>query len=200
MLQADLLKLLWSRGGKRSLGSHYPYGLMESRSMEFIVGRDGMDPGWPSKPAYRACRMGCGADNASSNGPMNRTLVRYCARQNPQVGTARNMQIGCGGHVTNLIAQTVTATLGLAPPIAEKDLYEDTRKFSLVYDPAEDPIVVAEMEAMERDAKAGVLEKDVHDPDPSGSDLSADEDHEELWDEEIPARDQKAFSTNWNIR
>lgn len=45
------------------------------------------------------------ADNASSNGPMNRAVVRYCAQRNPNVGTARNMQIGCGGHVTNLVAQ-----------------------------------------------------------------------------------------------
>ncbi|KAJ7458820.1 hypothetical protein B0H11DRAFT_1924627 [Mycena galericulata] len=37
------------------------------------------------------------ADHASSNSPMNRCLVRYCSRDNPDVGTSRNMQIACGG-------------------------------------------------------------------------------------------------------
>ncbi|KAJ7478677.1 hypothetical protein B0H11DRAFT_1916660 [Mycena galericulata] len=88
-------------------------------------------------------------DNISSNGPMNHCLVF-----SKQPG-ARNMQIGCSGHVPNLVAQDVTATLGLAPPVAEKDLFEDTRKFAVVYDPAEDPVVVvAEMELMEEDLKA----------------------------------------------
>lgn len=138
---------------------------------------------------------------------MSRALVRFCARNNPKVGTARNMQIGCGGHVTNLVAQCVvshsiygfpivpdlhsrniTATLGLAPSIAEKDLYEDTRKFSLVYNPDEDPVVMAETEEMAKDIKAGRLEKDIHNPDPSGSDLSdsGDEENEGLWVDEAP--------------
>ncbi|KAF7378021.1 Reverse transcriptase-RNase H-integrase [Mycena sanguinolenta] len=129
--------------------------------------------------------LACGADNASSNGTMSRALVRFCIRKNPDVGTARNMQIGCGGHVTNLVAQNITATLSLAPPLAKKDLYEETRKYPLVYDPAEDPVVIAEMEEMENDRKKGELEKDIHDPDPSGSDLSASENEEEdLWVDE----------------
>jgi hypothetical protein len=68
-----------------------------------------------------------------------------------------------------------------------KDLYEDTRKYPLVYDPSSDPVVVAEMEEMERDVKEGQLEKDVQDPDPSGSDLSdsdSDDEHEDLWVDE----------------
>ncbi|KAJ7913778.1 hypothetical protein B0H13DRAFT_465884 [Mycena leptocephala] len=125
---------------------------------------------------------------------MNRALVRYCVRRNPNVGSARNMQIGCGGHVTNLVAQTITSTLGLAPPIAEKDLYEDTRKFSLVYDPAEDPVVVAETEEMEKDAKDGRLETDINDPDLSDSDISEsdEDDHENLWVDEVEVEAETA--------
>lgn len=82
--------------------------------------------------------------------------------------------------------RTITGTLGLAPLIVEKDLYEDTRKFPLVYDPAEDPVVVAEMEQMETDLKAGHLEKEIEDPDPSGSDLSDSDDDEDLWVDEEP--------------
>ncbi|KAK6988651.1 reverse transcriptase-RNase H-integrase [Favolaschia claudopus] len=136
-----------------------------------------------------ALLFSCGSDNASCNGTMCRGLVRFCIRGNPLVGSARNMQIGCGGHVTNLVAQTVTGTLGIAPPIAKKDLYEETRKFPLVYDPNDDPVVVAEMEEMEKDLKAGCLEKDVQEADLSGSDLSDDDDnsHENIWVDENDA-------------
>ncbi|KAJ7362501.1 hypothetical protein DFH08DRAFT_799533 [Mycena albidolilacea] len=120
---------------------------------------------------------------------------------------ARNMQIGCGGNVTNLVAQyivmivpnssvliiasrNITATLSLAPLFAEKDLYEDTRKYPLVYDPVEDPVVIVETEEMEKDLKEGELEKDIHEPDPSGSDLSdseSDNKVEDLWVDEASA-------------
>ncbi|KAJ7733468.1 hypothetical protein B0H16DRAFT_1579534 [Mycena metata] len=131
---------------------------------------------------------------------MNRTLVRYCARRNPDVGSARNMQIGCGGHVTNLVAQDIAAALGLAPPIAEKDLYEETRKFPLAYDPAEDPVVVAEMAVMKEDIEKGRLEKDVDDTDPSEPDLSESdvddaenpEDTEDLWVLEAEEEEEEA--------
>ncbi|KAJ7430802.1 hypothetical protein B0H11DRAFT_2390208 [Mycena galericulata] len=115
-------------------------------------------------------------DNISSNGPMNRCLVF-----SKQPG-ARNMQIGCSGHVPNLVAQDVTATLGLAPPVAEKDLFEDTRKFAVVYNPAEDPVVVvAEMELMEEDLKAGRLEAEIIAADGSELDLSDSDTGENLW-------------------
>jgi hypothetical protein len=73
-------------------------------------------------------------------------------------------------------------------------LYEDTRKFSLVYDPAEDPVVVAETEEMEKDVKDGCLEKEIHDPDPSDSDISDSDgdDHENLWVDEVDAEAETA--------
>jgi hypothetical protein len=47
------------------------------------------------------------ADPASSNGPLNKSIAKRCAKINPDTSSARNIQIGCGGHVTNIVAQSV---------------------------------------------------------------------------------------------
>ncbi|KAJ7438306.1 hypothetical protein B0H11DRAFT_2358807 [Mycena galericulata] len=110
------------------------------------------------------------------------------------------MQIGCSGHVPNLVAQDVTATLGLAPPVAEKDLYEDTRHTqicSCVFDPAEDPVaVVAEMELMEEDLKAGRLEAEIIAADGSELDLSDSDTGEDLWVDEAAVQADGAVQTD----
>lgn len=49
--------------------------------------------------------VGSTADNASSNGPLNKSIAKRCAKINPDTSCARNIQIGCGGHVTNIVAQ-----------------------------------------------------------------------------------------------
>ncbi|KAF7346736.1 Reverse transcriptase-RNase H-integrase [Mycena sanguinolenta] len=97
--------------------------------------------------------MASAADHASSNGPLNRTIARKCAALDTDATSARNIQIGCGGHCTNLVAQKITGTLGMSPKVEEVDLYNETRKYPLVYDPAKDPVVVQEMELMAAEAK-----------------------------------------------
>jgi hypothetical protein len=47
------------------------------------------------------------ADPASSNGPLNKSIAKRCAKINPDTSSARNIQIGCSGHVTNIVAQSV---------------------------------------------------------------------------------------------
>ncbi|KAJ7861287.1 hypothetical protein B0H13DRAFT_1115253 [Mycena leptocephala] len=57
------------------------------------------------KDKLAGCIIASAADHASSNGPLNRTVARKCAELNPDTASARNIQIGCGGHGTNLVAQ-----------------------------------------------------------------------------------------------
>ena len=45
------------------------------------------------------------ADNASSNGPLNRTLSKNLWKVSDFHIDADNMQIGCGGHVVNISCQ-----------------------------------------------------------------------------------------------
>jgi hypothetical protein len=45
-----------------------------------------------------------GADNASSNGPLNETLSKLLWSGDIHID-AQNMQIGCGGHVVNISCQ-----------------------------------------------------------------------------------------------
>jgi hypothetical protein len=53
-------------------------------------------------------------DNTSSNGPLNDTIARKCAEITLEATNARNMQIGCGGHVTNIVAQYSVSSI---PPL-----------------------------------------------------------------------------------
>ena len=48
---------------------------------------------------------GSTADNAASNGTMNRALTRHIAVKEGIVLSAEELQVGCGGHVTHLTGQ-----------------------------------------------------------------------------------------------
>ncbi|KAF7348260.1 Reverse transcriptase-RNase H-integrase [Mycena sanguinolenta] len=128
--------------------------------------------------------MGSAADNASSNGPLNRTIAKKCAKLNSDTASARNIQIGCGGHVSNIVAQGITGSLGMTPTLGTVDMYEESRKFPLVYDPNMDPAVMAEMELMAKETnekgKGGDSGSDVEvvdvEGDVSTSDSSESED------------------------
>jgi hypothetical protein len=77
----------------------------------------------------------------------------------------------------------------MAPPVAEKDLYEDTRKFPLAYDPSQDPEVVGETEQMCKEAKSGDVDNESEDGTESDvSDLEDDHDAD-LWVDEDPEND-----------
>ena len=45
------------------------------------------------------------ADNASSNGPLNKTISKCLQKVSGFHINARNMQVGCGGHVLNISSQ-----------------------------------------------------------------------------------------------
>ncbi|KAF7370112.1 Reverse transcriptase-RNase H-integrase [Mycena sanguinolenta] len=128
--------------------------------------------------------MGSAADNASSNGPLNRTIAKKCAKLNSDTASARNIQIGCGGHVSNIVAQGITGSLGMTPTLGTVDMYEESHKFPLVYDPNMDPAVMAEMELMAKETnekgKGGDSGSDVEvvdvEGDVSTSDSSESED------------------------
>jgi hypothetical protein len=71
------------------------------------------------------------ADHASSNGPLNRTVAKKCAAINPDTASARNIQIGCGGHGTNLVAQYISfvrviSHLLTVPQENHRDSWHDT--------------------------------------------------------------------------
>ena len=53
------------------------------------------------------CAGANAADNASSNGPLNRTLSKYLRKISKVHINPENMQVGCGGHVLNISAQCV---------------------------------------------------------------------------------------------
>jgi hypothetical protein len=46
-----------------------------------------------------------GADNASSNRQLNRTVSKYLWKVSNVHVNAVNMQVGCGGHVVNIACQ-----------------------------------------------------------------------------------------------
>lgn len=98
--------------------------------------------------------MASGADNASSNGTMNAAVCALAAKEKVKL-VARNVQIGCGGHVNNLVAQEATGMLGLTPTVAEQDLWEQNRKFGLT--------VEEETEEMNEPVKKRQRGKDVDD-------------------------------------
>ncbi|KAJ7324027.1 hypothetical protein DFH08DRAFT_1085349 [Mycena albidolilacea] len=141
--------------------------------------------------------MASTADHASSNGPLNRTVSKKCAELNPDTASARNLLIGCGGHGTNIVVQKITGTLGMSLKVEEFDLYNETRKFPLVYDSTVDPVVVREMELMAAEAKSET-KKDLSQDSDAGSDVeevesedtsedssdSADEEMDEEMDED----------------
>jgi hypothetical protein len=54
---------------------------------------------------YRYSTGANGADNASSNGPLNRKLSKLLWRASGYHIDAKNMQIGCAGHGLNIGAQ-----------------------------------------------------------------------------------------------
>jgi hypothetical protein len=56
------------------------------------------------------CAGANGTDNASSNGPLNRTLSKYLRQISKVHINPENMQVGCGGHVLNISAQCVLST------------------------------------------------------------------------------------------
>ncbi|KAJ7714918.1 hypothetical protein B0H16DRAFT_1701898 [Mycena metata] len=140
-----------------------------------------------SGPGKKKKTVGSAADNASSNGPLNRTICKKCAKINPDTATARNIQIGCGGHVTHLIAQAILHALGMAPPPDVEDMYEQSP--------------VAEMELMANEAKAEKEKKSAEsgedsdveevsgDDDASSSESDPDDDEEDWQDEDEDAPD-----------
>ena len=54
---------------------------------------------------YKEFSVANGADNASSNGPLNETLSKYLRKVSGVHIDPRNMQVGCGGHVLNISCQ-----------------------------------------------------------------------------------------------
>jgi hypothetical protein len=56
-----------------------------------------------------------GADNASSNGTLNRTLSKCLWKYSDYHVDAENMQVGCGGHVINISCQCVKFSLITIP-------------------------------------------------------------------------------------
>ncbi|KAF7296753.1 Reverse transcriptase-RNase H-integrase [Mycena indigotica] len=67
---------------------------------------------------------------------------------------AGRLMARCAAHVTNLIAQKITSSLGLTPAAEEVDLYEQNRKFPLVYTPETDPLVAEDTALMKAEAKS----------------------------------------------
>jgi hypothetical protein len=53
------------------------------------------------------CAGANSADNASSNGPLNRTLSKYLQQISKVHINPENMQVGYGGHILNISAQCV---------------------------------------------------------------------------------------------
>ncbi|CAK5282937.1 unnamed protein product [Mycena citricolor] len=99
------------------------------------------------------------ANNASSNGPMNEEVVRRCCKALPDFTMSletRNFQIGCGGHVTNLVAQKIDSVLGLCVAPEVEDLYDEIRSEPLFYDIEQDPVALEEQRVMEQETMAGV--------------------------------------------
>jgi len=47
------------------------------------------------------------ADNASSNGTLNHAISKYMAQSSDTHIDPLNMQVGCGGHVVNIVSQSV---------------------------------------------------------------------------------------------
>ncbi|KAJ7910361.1 hypothetical protein B0H13DRAFT_2272566 [Mycena leptocephala] len=135
-----------------------------------------------------AGKLLCSAtDNTSSNGPLNDTIARKCAEITLEATNARNMQIGCGGHVTNIVAQYSVS-------IARWGL--NAVKCPLVYDAEADPDVIAEMQVMkdeieEVNAKAKesvAMDSDVEEvsevEDSDASESESEDDDDEMWVDE----------------
>ena len=53
------------------------------------------------------CAGANGADNASSNGPLNCTISKYLQQVSKVHIDPQNMQVGCSGHVLNISSQCV---------------------------------------------------------------------------------------------
>ncbi|KAF7358398.1 hypothetical protein MVEN_00889900 [Mycena venus] len=92
-----------------------------------------------------------GGDNASSNGHLFQTICTLMWRINLHLD-ARNMQIGCAGHVLNIVAQTICHVLGIAEDPDVMDYYQETRQFALGYNSADDPEVIADTQLMAEEA------------------------------------------------
>ncbi|KAJ7797590.1 hypothetical protein B0H14DRAFT_2618814 [Mycena olivaceomarginata] len=116
--------------------------------------------------------VGSAADNASSNGPLNKSIAKRCAKINPDTSSARNIQIGCGGHVTNIVAQEITGSLGMSLAVQDLDMYKESP----------DPVVIVEMELMaqEETKLASYVEERGSDEDDS-SDTESESDSDDEW-------------------
>ena len=57
------------------------------------------------------CAGANGADNASSNGPLNCTISKYLWQVSKVHIDPQNMQVGCGGHVLDISSQCVLSAL-----------------------------------------------------------------------------------------
>ncbi|KAK7014646.1 hypothetical protein R3P38DRAFT_2638211 [Favolaschia claudopus] len=126
-------------------------------------------------------------DNASSNGPLCGTICTLMFKTGLHL-VRENAQIGCGGHVLNIVAQTIYFVLGIADDPDVVDYYEESRKFPLAYDSAQDPEVVAEMALMAEEAKSapdGAARTAGRAPDAADSDSdSSDDDNDDDQHEE----------------
>ena len=157
------------------------------------------------------------ADNASSNGPLNRRLSKYLWKVSNFHIDPDNMQIGCGGHVVNISCQyaeflnfsyistelhhtrAIYFGLGCADNPDVDDYYDQARGFPMVYCPDEDPQVVEEMKIAEAELKAGAEDVEDADQDSSGEDSTGDEgeeDGEDDWADVDEIEDDDASSEN----
>jgi hypothetical protein len=137
------------------------------------------------------------ADNASSNGPLNRTLSKCLWKASNFHINADNMQIGCGGHVVNISCQyakflnfiyvstnlydarAIYFGLGCADDPNVDDYYHQAHGFPMVYSPDEDPEVVEEMRIAKAELKAGADDVEDADQDSSSEDSTGDEGDED---------------------
>ena len=60
---------------------------------------------------YFCSQAGSTADHASSNNVMNRALTRRLSRDYDITLSASDIQVGCGGHVFNLVSQYVICSV-----------------------------------------------------------------------------------------
>ncbi|KAF7358263.1 hypothetical protein MVEN_00875400 [Mycena venus] len=149
-----------------------------------------------------------GGDNASRNGPLCETICKLMWRINLHLD-ARNMQIGCAGHVLNIVAQTIYHVLGITEDPDVVDYYQETRQFALGYNSADDPEVIADTQLMAGEAvdlasKTAGRALAPSDPDSDDSESEVDsngdisaEGHSTDDDDIPPAPTKKAKKPTW---
>ena len=93
---------------------------------------------------------------------------------------AKDIQVGCAAHVTNLVVQAFLSGIGLAPDPEDEDWYEEARGLPLVYDGDQNEETVEEVQKMRDEIvveqQGGVVLVDISEDADSDADIdSADE-------------------------